>query len=61
MIEQLKQQRGTVTESHVLPWVVLVQIHMHSQQECDSFLLFWLSEACCQAFALILLEMQWPA
>lgn len=61
MIEQLKQQRSTVTESHVFPWVVLVQIHMHSQQDCVSVLFFWLSKACCRVFVLILLEMQWPA
>lgn len=61
MIEQLKQQHGTVIESHVFLWVVSVQIHMHSQQECDGFLLLRLSEACCQVFVLILLEMQWLA
>lgn len=50
MIEQLKSQHG-----HVFPWDVSVQIHMHSQQECDIPLLFWLSKACCQVFLLILL------
>lgn len=51
MIEQSKSQHG-----HVFPWDVSVQIHMHSQQEWDRSLLFWLSEACCQVFVLILLD-----
>lgn len=40
----------------MFPWDVSVQIHMHSQQEWDRSLLFWLSEACCQVFVLILLD-----
>lgn len=61
MTEQLKQQCGTVIESHLFSWLVLVQIHMHTQQDCDSSLLFWLSAACWQVLVLILLEVQWPA
>lgn len=42
-----------------VPWVVLVPSTCAQSAGLGHFLLFWLSEACCRVFALIVLEMQW--